>query len=375
MKSINDSVNAALDIEYAKAASKMLQKIGTLTNSQTSDIQRALRDLDDEAARLNEAGERMTRDNAYLEKVLRLLAVAFVAAAALIDDNSTRIEESGQIIAPVAVTAKIFAQLTKTGGNPVSPDKLRAYIRQLDKLGVDWTAPKTLDFARKYTESAAWSARMAKWGEGYADLISKSVLDGIDAGWGPKYTAGKLRQLVQTMPKYAAENLTRTLQLTSYREAEVAMESINGGFIIEKVRIATLDERTCLSCIDLHGSIVPKGERIDDHFRGRCSSFFRTPGGDPFPSQMQVDSTPGNRQFVPFQKGSDWFNSLSPERQAQQRSFAQSPAKFRAFQAGVSLSSFQGEHTDSVFGNMPIELSLKGALGESAKDFYAINQE
>jgi len=91
---------------------------------------------------------------------------------------------------------------------------------------------------------------------------------------------------------------------------------------------------------------------------------------------MQVDSTPGNRQFVPLQKGEDWFNSLSPERQAEQRSFAQSPAKFRAFQAGTPLSQFVGDHQDDLFGNMPIELSLKQAIGtESAKDYYARNQK
>lgn len=375
MTDINQFVNSALDIGYLKAASAMLKKIDRLTNAQTSEIQRALRDLDDEVARLDDAGEMLTKDNAYLEKVLRLMAAAFIATANLIDANSLAIEESGQIIAPVAVTAKIFAQLTKTTGNPVMPDKLSGYIKALDRLGVDWTAPKTLDFAKKYTETAAWNARMAKWGEGYSDLIKKTILDGIESGWGPKYTAGKLRQLVQTMPKYAAENLTRTLQLTSYRESSLAMEQINGGFIEYKIRISALAITSCLSCIALHGERLEKGERLDDHYNGLCSEYYVVPGGDPYPEFMQVGLSKGNRQFVPFQKGTDWFNSLSPERQAQQRSFAQSPAKFRAFQNGVPLSSFVGEHKDDVFGIMPVELSLKQAIGDSAQQYYARNQE
>jgi hypothetical protein len=374
MTDINQSVNSALDIGYLKSASKMLAKIDKLTNAQTSEIQRALRDLDDEVSRLDEAGEMLTRDNAYLEKVLRLLAAAFIATANLIDDNSLAIEESGQIIAPVAVTAKIFSQLTKTTGNPVMPGKLAGYIKALDRLGVDWTAPRTLDFAKKYTETAAWNARMAKWGEGYSDLIKKTVLDGIESGWGPKYTAGKLRKLVQTMPKYAAENLTRTLQLTSYRESALAMEMLNGGFIEYKIRVSALMPASCLACVSLHGTRLEKGERLDDHYNGFCSEIYMTPGME-LPKFMQADSTPGHRNFVPWQNGTDWFNSLSPERQAQQRSFAQSPAKFRAFQAGHPLSEFVGTHNDDVFGTMPIEKSLIGALGDAGKDFYSRNQE
>lgn len=373
--SLNSSVNAALDIEYANAAEKMLDRIEGLTNSQSSEIQRALRELDAEVTRLNQSGDMLLRDNAYLQKVLRLLATAFLSTANLINEYSPRIEESGQIMAPVAVTAKVFSQLSGSIKNPVSPSKLEWYIASLDKLGVDWNAPTSLDFARKYTESPMWKIRMAKWGEGYSDLISKTVLDGIDKGWGPEYTAGKLRQLVQTMPKYAAENLTRTLQLTSYRDASLAMEQINGGFIEYKIRLSTLDVTSCLSCVALHGTRLEKGERLDDHFRGGCSEYYVVPGGDPYPKMMQIGKSNSNRQFVPFQKGEDWFNSLSKERQAQQRSFVQSPAKFRAFQAGHPLSEFVGEHNDPLFGNMPIELSLTGALGDAGKGFYARNQE
>lgn len=373
--SINNSVNAALDIQYAKAAERMLAKIDRLTNSQGADIQQALRELDVEVARLNESGDMLTKDNAYLQKVIRLLTTTFVSTARIIDTYSIDIEESGEIIAPVAVTAKVFSQLSGAARNPVSTDKLEWYIRELDKLGVDWNAPTSLDFARKYTESPVWKVRMAKWGEGYADLISDTVLKGIDSGWGPEYTAGKLRNLVQTMPKYAAENLTRTLQLTSYREASLAMEQINGGLIQYKIRLSALDETSCLSCIALHGTRLEKGERLDDHYRGYCSEYYVVPGGDEYPKMMQIGKSNRNRQFVPFQKGEDWFNSLSKERQAQQRSFVQSPAKFRAFQAGHPLSEFVGEHGDPLFGNMPIELSLKGALGESAKDFYSSNNK
>lgn len=104
-----------------------------------------------------------------------------------------------------------------------------------------------------------------------------------------------------------------------------------------------------------------------------CSSWIRVIGGPQWPEQMQADSTPGKRNFVPFQKGDDWFNGLSPERQAQQISFLNSPAKWRAFQDGTPLSSFVGNHIDPVFGNQKIELSLIRAIGELAEKYYSKN--
>jgi hypothetical protein len=91
---------------------------------------------------------------------------------------------------------------------------------------------------------------------------------------------------------------------------------------------------------------------------------------------MQADSTPGNRKFVPFQTGEEWFASLSPERQQQQASFKATPAKYKAYLDGHPLSEFVGEHTDDVFGIMSIEKSLKEALGEEkASGYYLRNQE
>jgi len=149
------------------------------------------------------------------------------------------------------------------------------------------------------------------------------------------------------------------------------MEKINGNFITGKIRIATLDQRTCLSCIALHGTPVPLGEAVEDHYRGRCTEFYQVPGGDQFPAQMQVDSTPGNRHFQKFQTGEEWFASLSPERQALQRSFLNSPAKLKAYLDGAKLSDFVGDHVDPVFGNQKVELSLLKILGSNASQYYA----
>lgn len=372
---LNEYANRVLDASYRKTAGPMLKRIDTLGNSRSLAMQKALTELDAEAAQLEKDGQPIAPDNTALEKAQNRLRDLFLLTGGLIVANALAIQESGQKIAVPAVTAKIFAQVAgKVAGNPVSPAAIPYYIAALDKLGIDWNIPTALDFATGYVDTPAWVARMNTWGSGYADLTRDTLLQGIQNGWGPKYTAAQIRKYAENLPKSAAENLTRTLQLTSYRDASLAMEQLNGGFIIEKVRIATLRPGCCLACIALHGTILQKGERVDDHFRGKCDVWYRTYGGPLWPDTMQADSTPGKRRFVPWQTGEDWFNSLPESRQKQQASFTKSPAKWAAFRAGNPLSVFVGERQDNVFGRQVVESSLVKALGDNAAQFKKLEK-
>lgn len=219
-----------------------------------------------------------------------------------------------------------------------------------------------LQVATKIVTTKAWITKLSGWGSGYTDFITNMMLSGLLSGWGPKKTATELRKVVENMPTYAARNLTRTLQLTSYREASLAMEEINGGFIEYKIRIAELDADTCLSCVALHGTRLEKGERVDDHFNGRCTEFYVVEGGPRSPSFMQSDSRPGDRNFVPFQTGEEWLASMTPDRLAEQSSFAKSPGKLEAYQNGTPIADFVGEYDDPVFGNMVVEKPLRDVV-------------
>jgi hypothetical protein len=65
--------------------------------------------------------------------------------------------------------------------------------------------------------------------------------------------------------------------------------------------------------------------------------------------------------------GADWFNGL-PE--ARQRIIA-GHANLEALKAGaVTLGDFVQEYQDEAFGTMVGEASLKGILGDRARDFY-----
>jgi stress response protein YsnF len=374
--SVQGFANKTLSAAYVKTARPMLEQTHALFNAQGSRMQQSLKDLDDEAQQLQENDERMTADNAQLQQTLGVYNDTLNTTSELINVNSPSIQETGQKIAVPVVTAKVFINLStgliQSGQNPISTQALGFYGQELARIGITWNTPQS--FAAGYTTSQAWIDRMNNWGDGYADLARNSILQGFDNGWGPLRTASYMRQTAEGLPVHAAENITRTLQLTSFRDASLAMELANSQAIVKKIRIATLTNTTCLTCVSLHGTEVPLGERVHDHNRGRCSEFYVVPNGPETPQFMQADSLPGQRKFVPYQTGEEWFSGLSPQRQAEQASFVSTPAKLRAFQEGTPLSAFVTERTDDVFGLQVVENSLVGAIGDAAEGFYSINQ-
>jgi len=371
--SIQDLTNTALDEAYAKVALPMLRRIAAIFRVPHSQMQRSLADFEAEVKLLEENEKRLKYNNAQLQQTLAVYNRTLNSAGELIDDNSGAIQLSGQAIAVPMVTAKVFFALSGTiikAGSLISTAALNSYISELAARGIRWETPSSLDFAKRYVNTATWNSRMAKWGDGYADIARQSALKGINQGWGPKTTAAYIRNQAENLPVHAAENLTRTLQLTSLRDASAAMELQNAHAIITKIRVAHLDDLTCLSCISLHGTELELGMRVDDHYRGRCTEFYVVPGGPQRPERMQSDSRPGKRNFVPYQNGNDWFAGLPLERQSRQASFRKTPAKFKAFQEGTPLNAFVKKHDDDLFGSQIVEDSLIGALGKRAQKFY-----
>lgn len=376
--SINELANIELDRRYKQSAGNMLLQIHAITSTPQSAMQRALKELDDEADRLVDNDERMSADNATLQKALNENEQSLEAASRLVQANDNAIQEAGQALAITAVTAKVFSaishELARNGIDPLSSQAISVYKKATIDMGITWNTPNALDFATNYVDTTEWLYKMEGWGSGYSELTRTTILSGVKQGWGPKYTASQMRKHAENIPTHAAENLTRTLQLTSYRDASAAMETANGQFIEGKIRISALKQTSCLSCIALHGTELQPGARVDDHYRGRCTEFYQVVGGPRFPSRMQADSTPGNRRFVKYQSGPEWFSSLPESRQKAQASFAKSPAKWRAFKDGVPLSEFVGEHIDPVFGLQVVENSLVKAIGDKAEGYYTVNQ-
>jgi hypothetical protein len=185
---------------------------------------------------------------------------------------------------------------------------------------------------------------------------------GISLGWSPIRIAREIRNTTEGFPSAQANNLMRTLQMTSYRDATRIHQQANVEIIDSVIRVASLDDRTCLSCIALHGTVIWNSEdnanepipRVHDHHQGRCTSVVQVKG-----RELRV------------QTGAQWFYAQS---EARQRLIA-GDANYNALQANaVSLSDFPQEYEDEVFGTMLRESSLQGILGAGAQDYYQRNQ-
>lgn len=334
---VTDLISGLLDRGYTQTVQPVLDAIGRTTNSGL--IQQRLAELNAEAARLAEAGQKLRPDNPVLRALLADLEDVMQVNARLADSAAQPVQQSA-----INAAGTIQRQLALPG---MTDAQLRA-------IGITWNRPNPEAVARLvgYAQSDAWAAAMNKYGSDVLGIISNQAIRGISLGWNPLRTAREVTRLTQSLPQYQANNLLRTLQLTSYRDATAAHQNANTAIASQVVRIAALDQRTCLSCVAQHGDVIWDSEsggpvpRVDDHHQGRCTSVVIVKG-----------------RSHNIQSGEDWFNSLPESRQMQQNSFANSPGKFEAFKEGkVTLRDFVHRYNDPTFGAMRREASLAAAL-------------
>lgn len=363
MPTLRELVNAELDKAYRLTAGGMLKQIYNLATSPGSQVQTQLSKLDETARRLSDNGEPFDVDDDTLKAILSAFDNLMAQTAGLIQANDNAIQASAVQIAVNSVLANVAGTLSPAvlarQKAALSQQAVKVYAELLQSVGVKWNTinPEVINRLTGYVDSEAWITRMEGWARNGAALVRGSIIDGVKAGESPIATARNMRHYIQSMPAYAAENLTRTLQLTSFRDAETAQATANSDIIEYKIRMAALDERTCLSCLALHGTILKVDERVDDHYSGRCTAVYSLKG-----------------RGMTIQSGSDWFAGLPESRQMQQRAFVNNSAKWKAYQDGVPLSDFVGKHTDDVFGNQFIEQSLKATVGAEAALAYRMKE-
>lgn len=336
---VQDLINGLLDRGYNATVQPVLTAVARSTNSGL--IAQRLDELDAEVQRLTEAGEKLTPDNAVLRALLADLEETMAVNGRVVDSAAQPVQQTA-----VDAAAKIQRQLALPGMTN----------QQLAQIGIKWNVadPEAVMRLVGYSQSDAWAATIAKYGSDIVDIVNNQAIRGIATGWSPLRTAASIRKTTNLLPAHQANNLMRTLQLTSYRDATAAQQNANVAIIADVIRIAALDARTCLSCVAQHGAVIWSGERsagtpiprVDDHHSGRCTSVVRVIG-------RQINVT----------TGADWFAALPEERQRQQGGFAASPAKWDAFKNGeVTLRDFVHQYTDSTFGDMLREASLTEAL-------------
>lgn len=323
-------INDLLDRGYVRATQSTVRAIANGVTSGT--IETRLQQLEAEAARLAEVDGKFTPDNPVVRALIADLEDELKRQGRLINNAAGGVLQSG------ADAARI---LTRQLALPGFTDQ------QLQVIGIRWNQPdpnaifKAVDFISK----DAWAEELKRY-TGLVDVINNSALRGIIDGRGPLVIARETRQLVHNLPVARANNLFRTLQLSSYRGATALHQIANAAFIEGVVRIAALDDRTCLCCIALHGTVYPVGTVIQDHHQGRCTGVSKVIG-----------------RPLAVRTGEDWFTSLPLSRQAE----IAGPGAYEALQSGrAGLRDFVQPYDDPVFGQMVRQGSLEYAIGRAA---------
>ena len=296
-------------------------------------LHRRLQQFDDHARELAADGQRVAADDPVLRALLADFGVALRRQAGLIDAAAPGVGATG-----IDAAGQFFRQTTLPGMSDQQAAAVGIRFNQPD--------PEAVAAAVNYTGGAAWENELRRYQEDIGEQVRQIALRGIVAGRGPLAIANDLRGAVEGIPAYRANALMRTLQLQSFRVGAAVHQTENASILSHQIRIAALDNRTCLCCVSEHGKIMPLGEVIQDHHQGRCTS---------------IAVVRGNPRTV--QTGEAWFSGLPEERQ---RAIA-GPGAFEALRRGdVRLGDFVQPYEDAVFGDMIRQGSLSRAIEVSS---------
>jgi hypothetical protein len=335
-RNTSNIITRLLDRPYEQITRPILTAIANQTQSGT--ISQRLRELDAEATRLNEANEPLRPDNAILRATLADLSTALGNVETLVDSTAPQITNEASSSAGIAQRQLALPNMTDN---------------QLRAIGIAWNRPDPDAVAQlvMYSNSETWRSTLRRdLNETIIDAVQQTAIRGIVSGQNPLATARKIRALSESLPAHRANTTMRTLQLTAYRDATVIHQNANRALISRVIRIATLDQRTCLACIAQHGDVLYTSDnpdapipRVNDHHNGRCTSIIEVRG-----------------RTLNIQSGEAWFASLPESRQRQQASFLSTPGKYEAYQNGeATLRDFVQPYTSPTFGEMVREAPLK----------------
>jgi SPP1 gp7 family putative phage head morphogenesis protein len=185
--------------------------------------------------------------------------------------------------------------------------------------------------------------------------VGNALVTSLATGMNPRQTARMVRRQFG-IGLARALRITRTETLRAYRWA--TRESYRRSEVVKGwIWHAALDDRTCVSCIAMHGTMHSLNESLDDHPNGRCAM---VPVTVPWRELGLDEKIPETR--IQIQKGEEWFDTLSPDKQQQ----ILGKQAFDAYSnLKVDLRDFVGQKRDARWGTMRYRLSLRRALNHS----------
>lgn len=206
--------------------------------------------------------------------------------------------------------------------------------------------PEALQNLIGYVDSDVMRDKFNVFGDNAGQSIADIVLGMVGQGKNSRVIARTLDKWMQ-VPYRWAENMARTVQVYSYREASRLSYERNSNIVEGWVWGATLDARTCMSCVVQHGQFYPVSQSLNDHHLGRCT---------------MLPSVYGATWRLNFQTGIEWFKSLPSE---QQRTQMGNNRLFDGWQNNeFQLSDLSVEYENDVYGTMRRQASYRELRGE-----------
>jgi len=177
-----------------------------------------------------------------------------------------------------------------------------------------------------------------------ADTVSQAILDSIRTGSNATITARNIRKAF-SMPLTDSLRITRTVTAWSYREANRLQYIINPQAVSGWQWFSALEPgRTCMSCVNMHGTIHSPDEVLEDHHNGLCTSV-----------PIAVGEKPPLEQT-----GEQWYEAQS---EAVQRRMMGNGMYEQWQEGNIAISDMTTPYQDEVYGQMLRQSTLKDLIG------------
>lgn len=221
---------------------------------------------------------------------------------------------------------------------------LRQTYKELGYTNVSIQPPDAGQFLADYLlANGPLMGRIKLWAGHSADQVKKMIIEGVGLGRNPRAISADIRKALGVGLSDALRT-TRTAQLWSYREATRANYLANSDIVKGWIWFAALDERTCMSCMAMHGTVHPLTEALNDHHNGRCAMLPQIEGVDYGLDDAQA-----------------WFDAQTEDAKRAQMG----AAKYDAYTAGqFQFSQLSKIREDEVYGTMRVETPLKELVNE-----------
>ena len=199
-----------------------------------------------------------------------------------------------------------------------------------------------------------------KIGPEVGERFKNALIVGIGTGMHPTRVAQLAREATG-VGLARALRIARTEMLRGWRESSRQTYAANDDIVDGWIWSADLSDRTCASCLAMHGTFHKLDERLDDHPNGRCAMLPHTKTWSELGFKGIQDTRPA------VADSAEWLNKLDEKNpSAVNRILGMQAAEL--WRAGkVGLHEFTQQRTDATWGTMRSQASLRAIMDAKEK--------